>query len=387
MMTLFLAILFWTTLFWIVYVFIGYPVVMAILARLRPRPIRSDAGYLPSVAFVMAAYNEEKVIAQKIDNYLDLDYPRELLSFHIGSDGSTDATDAIVTEYMRKDPSISLDRFDRCGKTRIIYTLAERVTSDIIIFTDADVVLERSGLRPAMAAFADPDVGGVVCRIIYRDMSRQAGSEGERKYTEIENTLRFNESLFWTTVAPTGPCYAVRPNAYTPLEDYRLSDDTNLSITIPLNGYRVVYEHDFLVFETTKRSIWTEVRRRLRMGQQSTATFLAYDGTRYPWLNLVAFEIWSHKLLRNLAAVPAAILLVSSLLLAGTSPVYTVVAIMNLTWIAILLGGAICEQLKLNFPVLLYPLYFTAMVISLTIGSMRAAFSGGLEMWNSQRLE
>ena len=387
MMTVILEIVFWATLFWIVYVFIGYPLLMAALARLRPRPPKSDPGYRPSVAFVMAAYNEEKVIAQKIENYLDLDYPRELLSFFIGSDGSTDATDAIIRDYMRKDPSITLDRFDRCGKTRIVYTLAERVTSDIIIFTDADVVLERNGLRAAMAMFADPEVGGVVCRIIYRDMSRQAGSAGERKFTEIENNLRSNESLFWTTVAPTGPCYAVRPKAYTPLEDYRLSDDTNLSITIPLNGYRVCYEHDFLVFETTKRSIWTEVRRRLRMGQQSTATFLAYGGTRYPWLNLVAFEIWSHKLLRNLAAVPAALLLVTSLLLAGESPVYMVVALVNLVWIGILAGGAICEQLKLNFPVLLYPLYFTAMVISLTIGSMRAAFSGGLEMWNSQRLE
>jgi poly-beta-1,6-N-acetyl-D-glucosamine synthase len=386
-MTLFLTILFWITLFWIFYVFIGYPVVMALLARLRPRPVRRDPEYRPSVAFVMAAYNEEKVIAQRIENYLEIDYPRELLSFHIGSDGSTDRTDDIIREFMRRDPSITLERFNRVGKTRIVYGIAERIEADIIVFTDADVVLDRAGLKHAVAAFADPDVGGVVCRILFRDMSTQAGSAGERKFTELENMLRRNESLVWTTVAPTGQCYAVRPNAYTPLKDFRLSDDTNLSITIPLNGYRVCFEPGFLIYETTKRSIWTEVRRRLRMGQQSTATFLAYEGTRFPWRSLVAFEIWSHKLLRNLAAIPAAILLVTSLLLAGEGTAYTLVAIVNLTWIAILLGGAICEQLKLNFPVLLYPLYFTAMVISLTIGSMRAAFSGGLEMWNSQRLE
>lgn len=386
-MMVFLSILFWITLFWIVYVFVGYPVVMAVLARLRPRPVRRDPSYRPSVAFVMAAYNEEKVIAQRVQNYLDLDYPRELLSFFIGSDGSTDATDDIIREFMRRDASISLDRFDRCGKTRIVYTLAERITSDIIIFTDADVVLDRGALLQAVAAFADPDVGGVVCRILYRDMSAQAGSAGERKFTEMENSLRRNESLVWTTVAPTGQCYAVRPGAYTPLEDYRLSDDTNLSITIPLNGYRVVYEPGFLIYETTRRSIWTEVRRRLRMGQQSTATFLAYEGTRYPWRNLVAFEIWSHKLLRNLAAIPAVVLFLTSILMAGEGGIYTAVALVNVTWLAILIGGAICEQLELNFPVLLYPLYFTAMVISLTIGSMRAAFSGGLEMWNSQRLE
>lgn len=382
-----LAILFWITLFWIVYVFIGYPVVMAVLARVRPKPVRRDPDYRPTVAFIMAAYNEEKVIAQRVQNYLDIDYPRELMSFHIGSDGSTDATDEIIRGFIEKDPSITLDRFDRCGKTRIVYTLAERVTSDIIIFTDADVVLDRAGLLAAVAAFADPDVGGVVCQIRFRDMSAQAGSAGERKFTELENLLRRNESLVWTTVAPTGQCYAVRPNAYTPLKDYRLSDDTNLSITIPLNGYRVVFEPDFLIYETTKRSIWTEVRRRLRMGQQSTATFLAFDGTRFPWRSLVAFEIWSHKLLRNLAAIPAVLLFLTSILLAGEGLVYTVVALVNVTWLAILVGGAICEQLKLNFPVLLYPLYFTAMVISLTIGSMRAAFSGGLEMWNSQRLE
>ncbi len=383
------TILFWLALAWLLYVFVGYPLVMWIIARLRPRPVDADASYRPRVAFVMAAYNEAANIRQRIDNYLSLEYPRELLEFHIGSDGSTDGTDDIIREYAARDASIHLTRYERCGKTRIVYELAAAVDAEVIVFTDADVVLDPASLAHAVACFADERVGGVVCRVEHYDRRHSAGSAGERKFVAMENSLRANESLVWTTVAPTGPCYAVRRGAYTPLRDYRLSDDTNLSITIPLNGRRVWYEPRFLLYETTRRSIWTEVRRRLRMGQQSTATFLAFDRTRYPWRSWVGFEIWSHKLLRNLAAIPAGLLGLSSIVLALMTgeALHETIAIVCVGWLLVIGFGALCEWLELNFPIVLYPLYFTAMVVSLTIGSVRAAFSGGLAMWTSQRVE
>lgn len=384
-----LTILFWFACIWIVYVFVLYPILIAVLARWRGRGVRADESYRPRIALVMAAYNEEANIRARLQNYLDLDYPRELLEFRIGSDGSTDRTDEIIAEFAARDRSISVRRFNRVGKTKIVYELAEEVAADVIVFTDADVVIAPQTLRYAAACFADPEVGGVVCRIEYRDDSTNAGSAGERKFMQIENSLRLNESLLYTTVGPTGQCYAVRPGAYTPLTDYRLSDDTNLSITIPLNGYRVWYEPRFLVYETTKRNIWTELRRRLRIGQQSTATFLAFEGTRWPWRSLVAWEVWSHKLLRNLAAIPSALLGLSAIALAvlDGGAVYVAVAAICCAYLLMLVVGAICEALKLNFPIVLYPLYFTAMVASLTIGSVRAPFAGGLAMWNSQRLE
>lgn len=382
-----LEALFFIALLWLFYVFIGYPLMMAIAARIRPRPLAKSSTYTPTVALVMAAYNEEKIIGKKLRNYLDLDYPREQLSFYIGSDASVDRTDAIIGEFREEDPSIHLMRYDRCGKTRIIYELAEQVTAEIILFTDADVFLEPEGLRKIVACFADPTVGGVVGRMQYHDAEITVGTTGQRKFLEIEDALRRDESLVWTTVGPRGECFAVRRGSYTPLEDYRKSDDVNLAITIPLNGHRVWYEPEVVIHETNKRNLATEYRRRLRMGQQSMATFISYEGTRFPWRSLVGFQIWSHKVLRNFAALPAALLFVTSLLLMHQGTFYALVAALGLAWLLMVSIGFLCERFKLNLPILHYPLYFTAMLTGLTIGSARAGFSGGLEMWNSQRVE
>jgi cellulose synthase/poly-beta-1,6-N-acetylglucosamine synthase-like glycosyltransferase len=386
MMTI-LSILFWISFAWLVYVFAGYPLLMALLAGLRKHPLKTRPGYLPEVAFVMAAYNEENNIGGRLQNYLELDYPRHLLSFHIGSDNSTDRTDEIIREFQALDPTIHLTRFQRSGKTRIVYQLAEALTADVIIFTDADVLLEPEGVTNLVRCFSDPEVGGVVTRMKHLDDGVGPGTTGERRFLQIEDGLRRNESLFWTTVGPTGPCFAVRRGAYDNMTDYRLSDDLNLAITIPLNGYRVWYEPSVVMYENNRRTLWSEVRRRLRMGQQSAATFTAYPGTRYPWRSLVAFQIWSHKLLRNLAAIPILLCLLCSIPLATGSLFFGAVALFNALWLLALVGGYLCDRYNLNFPLLHYPLYFTAMLASLTIGSMRAAMSGGLEMWSSQRLK
>ena len=387
-MTIFLIILFWLAAGWIFYVFIGYPLLMALLARVRAKPLRPVAGYHPSVCFVMAAYNEAGCIGEKLQNYMDLDYPRELLSFMIGSDASTDATDGIIESYAARDSSIVLTRFNRVGKTQIVYELAERVGADIIVFTDADILLERDGVRVIAGCMADPTIGGVIGTIAYRDTEANAGNTGQGKYLQLENTLRRCESLFWTTVGPDGECFAVKRGSYEPLRDYRLSDDLNLVITIPSRGLRVWYEPKLLLQEINRRSLTSEYRRRLRMGQQAAATLLSYRETRFPWRSLAGFQIWSHKLLRNLAAIPMALVVVTSLLLAILLPeslFFTVAAGLALLWGVALVIGLVGERLSFKFRPLQYPLYFTSMLTSLTIGSMRAVFSGGLEMWNSPR--
>ena len=174
-MNLLFEILFWTSLGWLLYVFVLYPLLVMLLARVKARPIQKSDSYLPDVCFVMAAYNEEEIIGRRLQNYLDLDYPREKMSFKIGSDGSTDRTDEIIKEYQEQDTTISLRRFNRVGKTEIVYTLADEAESEIIIFCDADIQMIRSGLKNIVACFADDSVGGVVTRIVYEDSDKNAG--------------------------------------------------------------------------------------------------------------------------------------------------------------------------------------------------------------------
>ncbi len=383
---IFFQVIFWLAVAWIAWVFLGYPLLMMILARISAKPIRKSESYEPEVTFVMAAYNEEKIIGRRLQNYLDLSYPREKLRFLIGSDASTDRTDAIIKEYQDLDQTIELRRFDRSGKTKIVYTLAEDVESELIVFCDADVLLEAEGLRRMVSCFADPDVGGVVVRMEYEEEAKNAGSVGEKTYHGMEDSMRRNESLFYSTISPTGPCFGVRRGAYTPLTDFQMIDDLNLTITIPLNGKRVWFAPEVVARETNRRTLWSEYRRRLRMGQQSMATFLRYDGTRWPWRSQVGFQIWSHKVLRNLATIPILMFMISSIALVNSDTLYFVGACASLLWIGIVLVGLIADRINLNLPLLGYPLYITLMLIGLTVGSLRAVLGGGLVMWDSQRI-
>lgn len=387
-MTLLLELLFWAAFAWLLYVFVGYPLLFAFLARIFPSPVRKGTGYRPDVTFVMAAYNEEKIIAGRLQNYLDLDYPREKLRFLIGSDSSTDRTDEIIREYQRRDPSIELRRFERSGKTKIVYTLAGEAQSEIIIFSDADILLEPQGLERIAECFADPDVGGVVVRMTYEDDRENAGSIGERTYHGMEDALRRFESLYHTTISPTGPCFAVRRGSYTPLTDYRLSDDLNLVITIPLNGKRVWYEPTAVVREVNRRNLWSEFRRRLLIGRTSMAIFGQYRQTRAPWRSLVGFQVWSHKVLRNFATLPLVLLMLTAIMLGGEGPIYFLAMVLSLIWVGLALVGLVADRIRFDFRFVGYPLYFTMMLVGLTVGSFRALYTGsGQATWSSHRVQ
>lgn len=396
MMT-FLAVLFYLAVSWLLYVFIFYPLLMALLAKLRPRPLQLGragdalgADTLPSVTVVMAAYNEERLIAAKLQNYLELDYPRQLLTFLIGSDGSTDRTEQIIEEFTARDSSIQLHRFHRSGKTKIIYELGDQAQSDLIVFTDADAILCPDALTIIARCFADPGVGGVVAHVVPVDEATNAGNRGEKSYSGMEDRLRANESLVWSTVGPTGPCFAVRRGGYDHLQDYRLSDDTYLVINIPLHGKRVWFEPSLLVQEVNRRTLWSEAGRRVRIGQIGAATFFAYPETRFPWRSWVGFQIWSHKLLRYLSSIPAVLVFLTSIPLAlmwgGIG--YQVVAGFSVVWFLAVTLGVLLERLRMNVALVQYPTYFTLMLLGLTIGCMRTVLrGGGLAMWASPRLE
>ena len=389
-MTVILEILFWGSLLWLLAVFLLYPATMALLARIRPRPIRVDESLLPEVTFVMAAYNEEGNIARRLRNYQELDYPRQKLRFIIGSDASTDRTDEIIRSFAAEDQSIEFRRFERSGKTKIVYSIASEIDEGVVIFSDADIVMAPDALRRIVRCFADPEVGGVVVRVHYQEEEENAGSVGERSYHGAEDRLRRNESLGGSTIRPTGQCFAVRPGAYTPLQDYRMSDDLNLAITIALNGYRVWFEPEAVITEVNRRTLSSEIARRLRMGQQSMATYLQYEGTRWPWRSSTGLRLWLNKLSRNLAGVPFLLLLLLGPILAllDAGPVYDIAAVGSAVWTAGVLFGWIADRLGARLPVVAYPLYFTTMVGALTIGSIRALTrGGGLAMWTSPRID
>ncbi len=295
----YVEVIFWCAAGLLVYTWIGYPLLMCLLALVAPKPKR-DPAYEPKVSILIAAYNEADRIEWKVRQSLnELDYPADKLEVIVVSDGSTDRTDEILASI--RDPRLRASRQPRGGKTRAQNFGVSQCTGEIIVFTDATTDLRPDAIRQLVALFADGRVGAVsgICRFV--EPSETAPSPtglGQILYGGYEHALRIFQSRVWTATACTGAIYAVRRDLYVPLPAHACSDMVE-PIEIVRRGRRVLYAPGAIAYERPTRSIEDEFRMRVRVVSQGIAG-LAIAGEllwfgKHPW---IAFQLISHKLLR-----------------------------------------------------------------------------------------
>ncbi len=281
----------------VAYAYVGYPVLITLIGWLRRRGVRKDPSFEPAVTFVIPAHNEERVIRKKIENTLALDYPPEKLKVVVVSDASTDATDSIVREY--EDRGVVLHRLSRRGgKTRALNTVVPTVQTDFVVLCDANVMFDRRAVRELVGNFADPEVGCVCGRKIYRNSSSAATARGERLYWRLEEYLKRCESLSGSVAGADGAIYAIRRELFAPIRD-ELSDDFLISLNVHTRGYRVVSDPSALAFEGTTTLASEEFRRKNRIVATAIRTLAQHRHLLNPFRSgLMAWQIWSHKVLR-----------------------------------------------------------------------------------------
>src|SRR5581483_970014 len=287
--------IFWGAIAVVVYVYVGYPALIYLLARVRPRPVRK-APHLPTVSFIVAAYNEERVIAKKLANTLALDYPPDRLEIIVVSDGSTDRTEEIVrTEFA--DRVRLLPMGGRHGKTIAQNRAVEAATGEIIVFSDATTVYRPDSVRAMVANYADPEVGCVTGTTIYGTESDATVDKGRAAYWNYERFLRTNESRFRSVLGASGCVYSVRRRLYTPLAPDVISDVAQAIKTVE-QGYRAIVEDDALVYEPAESgTIHDELQRRARVITRGLRLKFRLRGffLAHPWFLV---QVLSHRVLR-----------------------------------------------------------------------------------------
>jgi poly-beta-1,6-N-acetyl-D-glucosamine synthase len=289
-------ILFWVCVAEVAYSYAGYPAVLALLARIFGRPAQSDPRFLPRVAFVVPAYNEEKVIRKKIENILSLDYPPELIRLYVGSDQSNDRTCEIVRGIT--DRRVRLwEAPRRGGKTAILNSLAPQVEAEIIIFTDANTMHRRESLAKMVAPFADPKVGAVAGQIIH---AAEGSKEFEEKaYRRFEVFQKVQESKLHSTISCFGGFYAVRKSLFRPIRPNAYSnDDVLIPMDIIRQGFRVIFEPGSISYEDMTESLSSEYKRRIRIGAGNFQAFFWLLDFLNPLKGWSWFCYASHKVTR-----------------------------------------------------------------------------------------
>jgi glycosyltransferase involved in cell wall biosynthesis len=367
------------------YTYVGFPMLVLLRSRLRPRDHRS-APITPRVSLIIAARNEEAVIAGRIENALSLDYPADLLEVIVASDGSEDATVALVRACA--DPRVRVLDLPRVGKDGALAAAAEDATGQILVFSDANSAYAPDALRQLVAPFADPSVGGVAGdqRYLPDDGREAAVATGERGYWDLDRALKLAESRAGNVISATGAIYAVRRSLFRPPPP-GVTDDFAISTAVIAQGQRLVFAPDAVAYEPVARSGDAEFARKVRVMTRGLNGVVLrrelLDPRRH---GFYAVQLFSHKVLRRLMAVPLSVLAATSLALSPRSWLFRVLAagqvvVYGLGALGIALGRRGSSKLRL----LALPAYFLMVNAASVNAAWNVARGKSIERWEPQR--
>jgi len=275
---------------------VGYPVFLALCWPLVRRRRQID-GAEREVSLIIAAFNEEAVIARKIENALALDYPRERLEIIVASDGSTDRTDQIAQSFANR--GVFLLRFPRTGKTGVQNEVAKIAKGEVLVFSDANAFYHPDAIRKLVRNFANPEVACVCGELIYNIDGAGAGAS-ERLYWDYEKFMKQRESDLSSVIGANGSIYAVRRADYVEIDRDLISDFVE-PMTLVLRRKRVVYEPEAISVEAASTDYGVEFRRKVRILTRSTQGLLHMRALLNPLrFGIFSFQLLMHKFLRYL---------------------------------------------------------------------------------------
>ena len=348
--------LFWLSAFGVFYAFAGYPLTIGLLAWVSPKPVKKD-GIAPKVSVIICAYNEEAVIGEKIENSLALDYPKEQIEIIVASDCSTDRTDQIVSEYAGRGVRL-LTLTERKGKTAAQNLAVTRAEGEIIVFSDASILLEPDSIRNLVRNFSDPAVGCVSCEDKTVSIRDGKAVEDEGLYVKYEMLLRRWESSFGSLVGASGCFYGLRKPLWRHPEDFLVVDFTT-ALDVREQGYRTVSEPEAIAYVKTVASSDKEFARRVRTATRGLVGLLHKRRLLNPFrFGFFSFQLFSHKLLRFLAPFLLILLMIANVALVSEGALYVgVLAVQGAFYAGACVGFFLKE--KPDAPrAFSFPLYF-----------------------------
>jgi cellulose synthase/poly-beta-1,6-N-acetylglucosamine synthase-like glycosyltransferase len=301
------VVVFWASLAALAWTHVVYPVVAAVAARLRTKPVAVDDGYLPTVAVIVVAHNEEADIERRIANLRELDYPQELLELVVTSDASTDRTEELAAAAGAR-----VIRNPRGGKVAAQDAAVRATGAEVVAFSDANSTWAPDALRKLVRNLADPKVAYVCGRL---ELEAVGGGNQEGAYWRYELLTRASESQLGSITGGNGSIYALRRADYVEV-DPRFGHDLSLPYLMPQRGMRAVYEPEARASERPTPSNETEYRRKVRMFEHCWLIVLRGRMLRGQPLGYRVALI-SHRHLRYASGVLHVVLLASSFVLIG----------------------------------------------------------------------
>ena len=378
-----MEVIFWLSVAAVAYAYVGYPLLLSLLSKIRPKPVHS-ADWTPSVSVIIAAYNEERDLAAKLENTLALDYPKSHLEIIVTSDCSSDRTDEIAQSFASR--GVRLHRQpERHGKTAAQNAAVNIARGDIIIFSDATTHYQPDIVRLLTPSFADQSIGCATGRVIYQDEKSSSVGAGTQSYWNYEFFLKRHESNVCSLIGVCGCMYAVRKSAYVPLYNDACSDFI-IATTMVEQGLRAVYVPEAVCMEEPNRQAKRELAARVRIINQTFSDLWRNRSVLNPFRSgFYAVQLWSHKIMRYLVPVFLIAIFITTGFLAPRSAFYALLFVGQVAFYFAALVSALLEKLGLSVRLLALPQYFVITNLASLIAFVKFVSGESYTRWEPHR--
>ncbi len=392
-----LEFVFWISLALVTYTYVGYPFLLYLILKIRKLLFSNNLNTLsalaelPEVSFIVAAYNEESYILDKIENTLQLDYPPEKMILFFVTDGSSDQTPQIVKNYPFPDQfNIRLlHQPERRGKNAAIERAIGQISSPIVIFSDANTAVNSSAIRSIVRHYENPQIGAVAGeKRVKQGVKDDATAAGEGFYWKYESTLKKWDFELYSVVGAAGELFSVRTELYEPVPKNIIIEDFYLSLRIAQRGYRVAYAPDAYALESSSASTKEELKRKIRIAAGGIQAIVRLkDLLNIFKYGVLSFQYISHRVLRwTLAPLGLLLMLIANLLLTLKGPsFYQIFFEAQLLFYLLALTGYFVEKRKVRLKILFIPYYFCVMNYAVYRGFFRYVFGTQSAIWDKAK--
>jgi len=362
-------------IFIIFYSYAGYGFIVLVLNRLLNKKVTLEVdkkAKLPTLTLLIAAYNEQDCIEEKILNSLSLDYPKNLIKILFITDGSTDNTNQIIQKFPK---IVLLFEKGRKGKIAATKRAMECIDSEIVVFSDANTTINSDALLKIVKHYNNPKVGGVACekKVRVKDIDNASGA-GEGFYWRYESFLKQQDSDFYSVVGAAGELFSIRTNLFVPIPSDTIIEDFYMTMKIAQSGYVIKYEPQAYAIEDPSFSVAEEYKRKTRIAAGGIQSIIRLSSLLNPFKQpALTFLYVSHRVLRwSVAPILLLVIIALSFLLAVKgSWIGLVLIVAQIIFYLLAFVGYLLRNKKVKGKLFYIPFYFTFMNYAVYVGAMR----------------